>query len=445
MLDSLRARMLLTAAIVLVIFLGLVGFVLDGAFRTSAAEYQQEKMQVQVYGLLAVSDILDNQLLLPEELQEPGFNNMGTGLYGVVLSEDGDEVWRSPSALDLELSAAGQEMLNAALDVGARDFGVLPQEQLFYLRYQVRWELDDFNTRFIYVVLENQAAYQNQVMEFRNSLWLWLLAVVGLLVVIQFMIMSWGLSPLGRLASDLKAIEDGDQESLSGEYPTELSGVADNLNLLIASERQQRERYRTTMADLAHSLKTPLAILQSSTASLEQELSSELSDTVHEQIGRMDDIISYQLERAVTRGSGLSRQRIEVQPVVERLTDALSRIYQDASIKTEVESCEFIGDERDLFELCGNLLDNACKYGAGSVRFAARAVEKQLEIVVEDNGPGIDPEQRELVLDRGTRLDSQAPGQGIGLSIVHEVISRYDGEMSIEDSDLGGTRIRVKV
>jgi len=448
MFHSLRSRMLVTAAVVLIVFLGLVGLVLDEAFQSSAAQSQQEKMQIQVYNLLAVSEFFDGSLRLPEELSEPSFNNLGTGLFGLVFAMNGEELWRSTSALGFALDATDRNVLTAELDVGESDFGVLPSGQ-FYHRYSVLWQVEaNLSETFTYVVLEDQSAFTNAVREFRNSLWLGLLVAVGVLVFLQALIMSWGLNPLGQLAADLMAIEDGERDRLSGNYPAELTKLTSNLNLLIASEREQRERYRTTLADLAHSLKTPLAILRSALEDVKQDekISDELIDTVSTQITRMNDTISYQLERAVIRGTTLTQTTIVVPPVLSQLTSALGRIYPDMEIDCELGACEFKGDERDLMELVGNVLDNACKYGRSIVELKSYSNEDgTMVLTIEDDGPGISEELRTSVLNRGTRLDSQAPGQGIGLAIVNELVQRYGGIMEIEDSPLGGVRIRLVI
>lgn len=441
---SLRARLLLSAALVLLVFLGLMGFVLDKAFQQSAEQSVEEKLLIHIYGLLAVSDETDGELFLPEELQEPQFNNLGTGLYGIVLDEKGQELWQSPSSLDLQLAPAHIVSLHNNLETGVQRFGrtVVAREALFYLSYKILWQgSGEKTTPYIYVVLENMAPYNNEIAGFRNSLWGWLIAVVVVLIVVQALIMNWGLKPLSRLANDLKAIEDGHQDHLEGDYPAEIDGVTRNLNLLLSSERQQREKYRTTLADLAHSLKTPLAILQSAPE-------KDIKGTLDEQVARMNEIVSYQLQRAVTTSSNLIRQAIEVKPVVEKLISAITRVYEDkgVEIKSTIMDCNFFGDERDLMELLGNVIDNACKYGKGRVQVEVGTPGGKggdLIIIVEDDGSGIASSDLERVLRRGERLDTQEAGQGIGLAVVNEIVARYDGQIELDDSILGGARVTV--
>ena len=445
---SLRVRMLLSATLVLAVFLGVIGLVLDNAYRQSAEQGVAERLQLHIYGLISVTQEDRSQdqvaLFLPQELQEPHFNTLGTGLFGVLFDQSGSEVWRSVSAIDLLFSREEVAELVAAQEPGVMTFGQLNNVKyhgaLFYTNYPVIWQSDLGESRFVYVVLQNIEPYRNEVARFRNSLWGWLIAGVVLLAGAQAAIMYWGLSPITGLEQDLKAIEGGKQAYLEGRYPSEISGVTRSLNLLLAAEREQRERYRTTLADLAHSLKTPLAILKA-----EAQKNSAQAVEIDEQVDRMNEIVSYQLERAVTRTSTLVKQSIPVAVVAEKLKTALQRVYVDKQVEITIsaEAAEFPGDERDLMEMLGNLLDNACKYGKGRVRLTAIQSGDALEIMVEDNGPGIDAESRHRVLERGMRLDSREGGQGIGLAVVSEIVHRYGGDIGIDDSELGGARIRL--
>ena len=317
---------------------------------------------------------------------------------------------------------------------------------LFYLTYPVIWESALGDARFFYVVLQDFTSYSNEVATFRESLWGWLIAAVVVLVVLQAAIMYWGLLPIAGLEHDLKAIEEGRQEYLVGQYPTEINGVTRSLNLLLSEERAQRERYRTALADLAHSLKTPLAILKAEAEKPDQTV-KQVAAAMDQQVTRMTDIVSYQLERAVSSSSKLFRNLTPVGPVIDKLVTTIKKVYQEKNIDflKQVSLADFPGDERDLMELLGNLLDNACKYGSGRVKIIAVVVKDSVQLTVEDNGPGIPASDRARVLERGLRLDSREAGQGIGLAIVAEIVDRYNGQIVIRDSDLGGARVIVSI
>ena len=455
---SLRVRLLLAATLVLFVFLGLMGLLLDGAFRRSAEQSVQERLLLHVYGLLAASDERDGALIMSEEIQEPRFNRLGTGLYGIVLDADGTELWRSPSAVDLDIDVADLKLMSRDFTAGTGYFDRLHdarQHLLFYFGYRVLWQgTDASHTAYTYLILEESGPYESEVSAFRNSLWGWLLTVSLALIVVQAAIMNWGLMPLRKLANDLKAIEDGRQDHLEGDYPLEIDGVARNLNLLLSNERQQREKYRTTLTDLAHSLKTPMAIIKA--AMLKNPATEPHDDKVKildEQVTRMDEIISWQLEHAVTRPSKLIRKAIDVSPVAERLVAAMQKVYAEKGIEiiSKVANTGFFGDERDFLELLGNVLDNACKYSNGLVsmtieqKLPLAGIAGNLVVTIEDNGTGILESNRQSVLERGARLDSRESGQGIGLSVVAEIVDRYGGSIEIDDSELGGAKITIRL
>lgn len=446
---SLRVRMLLSAVLVLVLFLGVMGLVLDNANRQTAEQRVAERLQLHVYAFIAASEerLLDGRfsLRLPGYLQEPLFNRLGTGLFGLAFFDSSFEIWRSQSASDLMLTAAELETLLGGVEPGVPKFGQLPgtarRSALFYLTYPVIWQSGTADASFQFVVLEDIEPFNNEVRAFRTNLWGWLIGGILVLVIIQATILYWGLLPIGRLEKDLESIEQGRRQYLAGNYPREISGVTGHFNQLLAGERRQREQYRTTLADLAHSLKTPLAILKTEADSADRNGAS----TVSEQVDRMNEIVSYQLERAVSSYSSLISQQTDVAPVVEKLISALRRVYVDRqlSIESDIEDVVFAGDERDFMEMTGNLLDNACKYGRHRVLITATH-DDGLSLVVEDDGDGIDESEREQVLRRGARLDTRESGQGIGLAVVAEIVARYQGQIEINRSKLGGARVSVK-
>lgn len=441
-------RMLVSATLVLTVFLGMMGLVLDNAHRQSALQSISERLQVHIHGLISVTmeDHSGAQfsLSLPEELQEPRFNSLGGGLFGVLFDEVGTEIWRSLSAIDMTFREEEIATLLEPRQLGVMTFGQFQSVgyhgSLFYMTYRVIWQTEMGELQFVYVVLQDLKPYQNEVASFRNALWGWLTAGVLVLAGVQAAIMYWGLLPLTGLERDLNAIERGRQSYLEGRYPEEISGVTRSLNLLLTAEREQRERYRTTLSDLAHSLKTPLAILKA-----EAQKFRSSSSEIDEQVDRMNEIVSYQLERAVFRSSHLAKQRVAIGPVSTKLQEALARVYagKNIDITVVVGRAAFPGDERDLMEVLGNLLDNACKYGEGKVRLMAEREDHCLRIDVEDNGPGISVGDRKRVLERGTRLDVRESGQGIGLAVVSEIVHRYQGEIDIDMSDLGGAKISL--
>lgn len=449
---SIQTRLVISFSILLFVFLGLTGVVLDRAFRTSIEAGASERLQPQIYLLLAAADFSDGEFYFLEDLREPRFSQLNSGLYGFISRPSLGELWRSDSALAFSL--ADPQVLRQSVQIGETQFFKTMNadgEEYFVLSYGVLWEngISEYN----FTVMENAAPYYSEISNFRTSLWSWLGGVALLLLLIQYFLMRWGLSPLHRMARDLKQIETGEKNKLAENYPQELQGVTKNLNVLIETERKQQERYRTTLGDLAHSLKTPLAVIAGVMQTLSKKAgdNNEQLDAVEEQLGRMNQIVSYQLQRAVqsNNSSALARQ-VLVKPVVEKVLDALAKVYRDKSVfVTQYLDADalFYGDERDLLEVLGNVLDNAFKYGRGkvSIRTDSTVVDFQgLEIVIEDNGYGISEEKQEFVLQRGARADTLVQGQGIGLAVVTDIVGSYDGTIAVGASDLGGAKITMR-
>jgi two-component system sensor histidine kinase PhoQ len=230
-----------------------------------------------------------------------------------------------------------------------------------------------------------------------------------------------------------------------------LSGVATNLNTLLMGERKRVARYRDTLGNLAHSLKTPLAVMRAALSS-----NNSVSEAVlNPEIDRMSAIIEHQLKRAAASGGALLGQApVDVAPIVTELRVALLKVYarKDLSIELVIAPvCQFIGDRGDLTELLGNVLDNACKWCRGVVRLTtcvdgSFATRERLSIVVEDDGPGISFEDRIRIGQRGVRTDETVPGHGIGLSMVQDTVEMYGGTLTIGESlALGGAEFSLRL
>jgi two-component system sensor histidine kinase PhoQ len=323
-------------------------------------------------------------------------------------------------------------------------FTHLPEHGLYLYQYPVVWESAGREHQYLINVLETDRPLQIELRAYRNQLVSWLSLLFLLAMLVQYIILRWSLKPLDALALDLKRIESGDAQQLAGTYPLEVQPVTENLNLLLDSERRQRERYRNTLGDLAHSLKTPLAVIR---GLAEEALPyAEYLNIVNEQVERMGQIVQYQLARAVKSRGRPMTAGVDVAPVVQRIAQALLKVYRDKEVDIELqlpEGLRFAGDERDLMELLGNLLENACKYGTQKVSVSARLQDDNLLINIDDDGPGVSAERRDVVLQRGARLDTSAPGQGIGLAVAVDILSSYDGELSIHEAPLGGARFRI--
>jgi len=242
----------------------------------------------------------------------------------------------------------------------------------------------------------------------------------------------------------VRAVEQGERPSIEGNYPAEVRPVVQNFNRLLNHERHQRERYQHSLGDLAHSLKTPLAVMRG----LDLAAPEKSTPVLQQQISRMDEIISYQLRRAMTAAPALQTQGTLLDDVVPKLTGALQKVYADRQPQfqcTWPEQCRIPLEQGDAFELLGNLLDNACKHGAGRVRVTAGWQGERCVLLVENDGQRVPEHERQRILQRGVRRDEQAPGQGIGLAVVQDIVAAYAGTLQVQDSDLGGAAFRVEL
>jgi len=440
----------------LFVFLGFTGIVLDRAFSTSVEAGAAERLQVQIYLLLGSVDEQDGEFYFLEDLQEPLFGVLNSGLYGYISSSSLGELWRSDSARTF--IPPSSDFLSERVEVGETVFERLETEEKIFFRvsYGILWE--DGIQEFSFTVIEDAEPYYSEIGNFRTNLWFWLGGVAVVLLLMQLLLLRWSLSPLAHMAGDLKRIESGERDKLEGDYPQELEGVTANLNILIESERKQQQRYRTTLGDLAHSLKTPLAVisgllpqLDPQEAAQSEQSAKEKLNSVNEQLERMNQIVTYQLQRAVqsNHASSLARHA-DVAPVVEKIIAALQKVYVDKGIEVELNldrHALFAGDERDLLELLGNVLDNAFKYGNSKLCIDVECSSEKLGhivLAIADDGPGIAEDKIEFVLQRGARADTLAQGQGIGLAVVTDIVGSYAGKITVAHSELGGALIKIE-
>jgi len=443
---SLSTRVLVAATILLLVFFGFAFIALDLAFRRAAEASLEDLLQSQVMGLLAAADPVEGEMLgLPDTLPETRFSRPGSGLYGRVIDEQDETVWTSRSALGLRLPAVipeepgrirfdrlslrdGTELLNAAL--------------------RIEWEFDGGrSSSFVFMVTSSLDGLQAQIRRFRT----WLGSGFGVLLILllgaQLLLLRKLMRPLGQAESEVRQIEAGTRQKLSDGYPAEIQALSASINGLIDSERSRTRRYRESLDNLAHSLKTPLAVIRS-----QLEGSTVDADAVNDQVSRMHDIVDHQLRRAAAAGVSLGHPGVAVSAQIRPLLDALAKVYTGKHVRVSMDlddSVVFPGERDDLMEVLGNVLDNAFKYCAAEVRVrTARqgtGADAALSIAVEDDGPGLTAPERERLLGRGVRGSSASPGQGIGLAVVTDIVEALGGSVSLGDSALGGACVEVRI
>ncbi|HEX4649358.1 MAG TPA: ATP-binding protein [Steroidobacteraceae bacterium] len=441
---SLSRRLLFSVSAPLALFFGVMMVVLDTGFRALSDRTLREVLDTQMVRLIAAAEpqAAGGYAPAPNTL-DPRFATPRSGLYAQIRSQR--HQWRSPSTAGLNsefgpLEVPGERTFRYA------DFG---HDRVAIESRAIQFADDPKDTRaFTFSVAVSLSPYEEQLWRFRRELGGWFVGLMLVLLVTLAALLHWVLKPVRRLEREIHEVEEGRAEILGSGYPRELSGVATHLNALLVGERKRVARYRDTLGNLAHSLKTPLAVMRAGLSGQSER------GTVSGEIDRMSDIIEHQLKRAAASGGALLGQApVDVAQVASELRGALLRVYADKDLSLELAiapETQFIGDRVDLTELLGNLLDNACKWCHGRVRLAAgidadAGPRERLDLAVEDDGPGISAENRARVLKRGVRTDQTVPGHGLGLAMVHDTIDLYGGRLSIDTSALGGARVSVRL
>jgi signal transduction histidine kinase len=276
------------------------------------------------------------------------------------------------------------------------------------------------------------------------------LALLGLLLMAAGMLgLLRGLTPFRRLRDRLMAVRSGEDRRVEGAFPTEVQPLIDDLNALLADREKAVQRALATAGDLAHGLKTPLALLAQEAERAAAAGNAEVAESITQQVDRMSRQMNYHLARARAAASGAGgASRCAVADCADALTRTLMKLYAGRALgitsTVAAELCVRVQRE-DLDEMLGNLLDNACKWAKSRVAVEASRTGPMLALTVDDDGPGLDRALRGLVLERGVRIDEAAPGSGLGLAIVRDLAELYGGSIALEDSPLGGLRARISL
>ena len=442
---SLSRRLLVSVSVPLALFFGVMMLVLDTGFRALSERSLQELLDSQMVSLIAAADPQPDGSYAPtpQEL-DPRLRTPRSGLYAQIRSQH--HLWRSPS------TAGRSSDFGALLVPGQRSnltYTTFGHDRVAIESRAIQFADDPSGKRTLtFSVAVSLSPYEEELWRFRRELIGWFIGLMLVLLVTLAGLLRWVLGPVRRMEREIHEVEEGRSETLGAGYPRELSGVATNLNALLLGERKRVARYRDTLGNLAHSLKTPLAVMRASLSS------SAPAGPVEAEIDRMTGIIEHQLKRAAASGGALLGQApVEVAQVAAELRSTLLKVYagKDLSLELAVAPATlFVGDRGDLTELIGNLLDNACKWCRSRVRLTASSDEsagarERLNLVIEDDGPGISADDRARVLERGVRADQNVPGHGLGLAMVHDTVDLYGGQLSIDASPLGGARFSVRL
>ena len=401
---SLRARLILGALLVLAIFLTAAGVGQERAFRAAALSAEQDKLRGLIYALLGATEpSARGGLVIGDfDLPDPRLTQPDSGLAAWLLTLEDEVVWRSPSALH----APPEHGLG---EVGDFHFEETPEH--FLTTYHLRWIGTDAEARRYQLLVESsKGSFQQQLTAYRRQLLGWLLAAAAGLLITLMIVLAWLIQPVRRMARELRAVERGDTGELAGRYPDELR---------------------------------PLAVLDG----MLREGNTDVAQT-REQVERMRHITEHQLARASHAGRRTLARPQVLAPVVDKIASSMAKVYHDKAPQITQDVPQGLNlrvEEGDLFELVGNILDNACKWCEQAVAISSERDGGSITITVEDDGPGF-PEDAQQFLKRGQRADQRTPGQGLGLATVKDLVDLYEGSILIDRSRrLGGARLVLRL
>jgi signal transduction histidine kinase len=431
---SLRVRLFVAALVWLAIAIPLGGIALAVSFRTITAEDFDDRLQDLLLMLIGSAEVRPSgEIALARSFPDPRFDQVYSGWYWIVVS--GDQTLRSRSLWDQPFpleprTASTQAIKRTFVDAAGADVRIVERTV----------ELPGASHPATFAVTGNLEQLHAEVRSFDRLLWLSLIVLgAGLLLAVASQV-AIGLRPLRAVAREIDRIRIGQQSHLSATGLREIDVLVEQINTLIDHDRKQLERSRGNAADLAHALKTPLAILRSSFQGPEHDEQRAQLDTVQRLIDR-------QLARAASAGPrpGLAA---EVEPILRALIDGMGRMHAERRLELAYESApglRFAGDTEDLEEMLGNVLDNACKWARTRVRASAAVAGNELRITIDDDGPGMNDIESQRATERGLRFDEKTPGSGLGLAIVSDLTQMYGGRLEISRSPLGGTRVALQL
>ncbi|MGB0895132.1 MAG: ATP-binding protein [Parashewanella sp.] len=313
---------------------------------------------------------------------------------------------------------------------------------LSYLVYPL--PIESSGKQYKLLILKNAYDFSKEYQQFSKKTFMLLFLILIATFVLLIAGALWGLKPFRKMRKELKKIHAGTQQQLNQAYPSEFSAIAHSINQLIEHSNYREEKYKNTLGDLAHSLKTRLASIQALTEGATEQNQSKISD----QLQQMNGIVSYHLKRATLGKKHIQRESSKVSEPISQVSNVMQKVYQGKEIELTADIPADISismAEDDLLELCGNLLENAFRLCSRQVHIEVYNGHGNCQLLIEDDGPGINDNLKQRILERGIRADTSHSGSGIGLAICLEIVTSYSGQFHVEDSALGGAKMRISI
>ena len=440
---SLSGRLLLITSVWTVGALILTGLIISNIYRVNAERSFDDLLLAHAYNVMAAIDATDQGVLSGQpNLGDPLFLAPQSGWYWTVSKASSANIPILHSA-----SIPGDEIV--VPETNEIPFG--PEFRRFYnfdggRRVEAQLFLGEGETLFQVIVAGNLQDLSADISYFQRLLFsFFALFAVGSLLATYFVIRV-GLRPLAAAKAELNDVREGNSEKVSGNYPSEIDPLIEEINALIGVNRTVIDRARTQVGNLAHALKTPLAVIQNEIGSKP----AGKNKVIAEQTQSMRSHVQSYLDRArIASNTATVRSRTDVKDITDRLVRVFSKLSPDIGINDDIpKNAIFFGEEQDLEEVLGNLIENAVRFARDQIRISCSASgtiggRSGITIVVEDNGPGVSEDEMELITRRGVRLDETNPGSGLGLNIVSEIAGEYGGQLEISDSTLGGLSAKL--
>ena len=442
-LNSLRLRLLAGAVIWILLALAAAGTLLSALFRAHVERRLEAELTIQLEQIAAALERRGTgELILTHQLSDPRFRKPYSGFYWQVDGAEGP-ILRSRSLWDVSLRVPAE----ASADGGVHRHRIAGPDRKRLIALERTVTLPDAPGAYRVVAATDEAELTAAAAAFTRTLALSLgvlaLALFGA-VAIQVRV---GLRPLHRLRAGVAAIRTGRIKRLEGRFPTETQPLVEDLNALLQRNEEIVARGRIQAGNLAHGLKTPLSILANEVDRLADDGAPRPAASMRGQIATMRQQIDYHLARARAAASlDVPGARVLVAPSVAAIQRTLARLYADRDLQFAIEipaDHVFHGEQQDLEEMLGNLMDNACKWARHQVAATSRRDNDRLTITIEDDGPGLPAEQQAFALAPGARFDENVPGTGLGLAIVRDLASLYSGSIALGSSRLGGLRAEL--
>jgi len=437
--NSIGSRLIIGTGLVLAIFVLLMGLSISYSVHKRAETARLDRLQGLIYGILGATDITvsGNLEVNSQALPDPMLNHSTVGMYAEIIGNDAQQIWQSTSTTswipDTEIRPIGDWQFSTVSRKSA--------ESLNRLQLSTAWQFDNGEEfPFIVHVVMEADSIAKQLSRFNRAMWASLLLSAVALLIVQLFVLRHSLKPLRTIGEQVSDIEAGTRDAIDTTVPGELKSLTQGLNALLGAERARRTQYRHALDDLAHSLKTPLSVLQNI-----GNLDSVEGETVGEQTKLMQQSIERHLERTHLQSPRYLASALKLKPVLRRICSSLEKLYDSSKVKIDINNVDddftVRMDEADLMEVLGNLIENSCKYNSSQISVISDQDTRSL--IIQDNGIGFPDLDLEELMQRGVRADTQTPGTGMGLAASSQLMAAYGGQLKPAHRPAGGAQLTL--